>query len=89
VPADWPVPFSASQPFASSFACAALTGARGSMPEIVRHGENGFLVASLDDAAVAVGASSSLNRGGVRNSVERRFDAGRMVEDYLASITRL
>jgi glycosyltransferase involved in cell wall biosynthesis len=68
-----------------SMACGTpvIAHARGSMSEIVRHGENGFLVASLEDAVAAVRASGALDRRAVRASVERRFDAGRMVDDYL------
>jgi glycosyltransferase involved in cell wall biosynthesis len=62
---------------------------RGSLPELVRSGENGFLVASLDEAAAAVDASPGLDRARVRASVERRFAAGRMVDEYLALYRRL
>ena len=44
---------------------------------------NGFLVGSLDEAVVGVRAAASLDRTRVRASVERRFDANRMVDDYL------
>jgi glycosyltransferase involved in cell wall biosynthesis len=57
---------------------------RGSMPEIVRDGENGFLVRSLPDAVTAVTAARGLDRHVVRASVERRFASERMVDDYLA-----
>src|SRR5207247_1266664 len=43
---------------------------RGSMPEIVRDGENGFLVGSLDEAVAAVHALEGLDRAAVRASVE-------------------
>jgi len=62
---------------------------RGSLPELVRSAENGFLVSSLDEAAAAVGAAPTLDRARVRASVERRFAADRMVEDYLALYRRL
>ena len=62
---------------------------RGSLPELVRSGENGFLVSSLDEAAAAVDAAPTLDRARVRASVERRFAADRMVEDYLALYRRL
>jgi glycosyltransferase involved in cell wall biosynthesis len=55
---------------------------RGSMPELVRNGENGFLVGSPAEALAAVNAAASLDRGVEPASVERRFDAGRMVEEY-------
>jgi len=58
-----------------------ITHARGSMSEIVREGQNGFLVASADDA---VSAPADIHRTELRASVEHRFDADRMVDDYLA-----
>ena len=62
---------------------------RGSMPEIVRDGESGFLVRSLHDAVAAVAASSGLDRHVVRASVEQRFASERMVDDYLAVYRRV
>jgi glycosyltransferase involved in cell wall biosynthesis len=62
---------------------------RGSMTEIVRDGENGFLVGTPDEAVAAVGASEGLDRGAVRASIEERFDANRMVDDYLALYQRI
>ena len=66
-----------------------ITHARGSMPEIVREGENGFLVASVDEAVDAVHASGGMDRLAVRASVEHRFDSNRMVDDYLAVYRRV
>lgn len=57
---------------------------RGSLPELVRDGENGFLVSSLDEAAAAVEAAPGLDRAKVRATVEERFSVERMVDDYLA-----
>jgi glycosyltransferase involved in cell wall biosynthesis len=62
---------------------------RGSMTEIVRHGENGFLVGTRDEAVAAVYASAGLDPAAVRASVEERFDANRMVDDYLALYRRV
>ena len=62
---------------------------RGSMAEIVQHGENGFLVDTVEEAVAAVDASSLLDRAAVRASVERRFDVERMVDDYLAVYQRV
>jgi glycosyltransferase involved in cell wall biosynthesis len=62
---------------------------RGSMPEIVDHAENGFLVDSQEDAVAAVHASGTLDREAVRASVEERFDVERMVDDYLALYRRV
>ncbi len=74
-----------------SMACGTPVVARrrGSMPEIVRHGQNGSLVDSLDEAVAAIADVRTLDRAAVRASVERRFDASRMVEDYLSLYRRI
>lgn len=74
-----------------SMACGTpvVANHRGSMPEIVRHGENGFLVGSLAEAVAAIDAAKALDRAAVRASVERRFDVSRMVEDYLSLYRRI
>ena len=74
-----------------SMACGTpvIARRRGSMPEIVRHGENGSLVDSLDEAVAAVEDVRGLDRTMVRASVEHRFDVSRMVDDYLALYRRI
>jgi glycosyltransferase involved in cell wall biosynthesis len=62
---------------------------RGSMAEIVCDGKNGFLVDTTDEAVAAASACATLDRRAVRASVERRFDAERMVDDYVALYRRL
>jgi len=76
-------PFGFSVVEAMACGTPVIAHARGSLPEIVRHGENGFLVRSSAQAVDAVDASAMLDRSVVRASVERRFDVGRMVDDYL------
>jgi glycosyltransferase involved in cell wall biosynthesis len=72
-----------------AFGTPVIATRRGSMPEIIRPGENGFLVDTQEQAAAAVGASSSLDRAAVRASVAERFDADRMVDEYLAVYRRV
>jgi glycosyltransferase involved in cell wall biosynthesis len=74
-----------------SMACGTpvVTRARGSLPELVSDGENGFLVGSLEDAAAAVQAAGRLERRAVRASVEQRFGVDRMVDEYLALYRRI
>lgn len=82
-------PIAFAEPFGLSvveaMACGTPTIAfpRGSMPEIVRDGETGFLVPDVDAAVAAVGRVGTLSRRRCREEAERRFSSDRMVEDYL------
>jgi glycosyltransferase involved in cell wall biosynthesis len=80
---DFDEPFGFSVVEAMACGTPVIAHPRGSMTEIVRHGENGFLVTSADDAVTAVAAAATLDPNAVRASVEGRFDAERMVDDYL------
>ena len=82
-------PFGFSVVEAMACGTPVIAHPRGSMAEIVRDGENGFLVDSLDDAVAAVDASTGLDRRAVRASVERRFASERMVDDYIAVYQRV
>jgi len=80
---DFDEPFGFSVVEAMACGTPVIATARGSMLEIVRPGENGYLVTSTDEAVSAVHGSVHLDRTAVRASVAQRFDAGRMVDDYL------
>ena len=57
---------------------------RGSMPELIEDGVNGFLVDSFDAAVAAIGRVGEIDRAACRASVARRFSVERMTADYLA-----
>ena len=56
---------------------------RGPVPELVRHGENGWIVDGVADAVAAVAAAHTLDRARIRASVAQRFSREHMVESYL------
>ena len=56
---------------------------RGSMPEIIRHGETGYIVEDIKQAVEAVAAVSSIDRSACRDDAERRFSDTRMAQDYV------
>ena len=55
---------------------------RGSMPELIRDGVNGFLVRDVEGAVAAVGRLGEIDRGACREDVEARFSAARMGAEY-------
>ena len=60
---------------------------RGSVPEIVRHGETGFVCGDERALAAAVRAAQTIDPARCRAEVEARFSADRMAASY-ASIYR-
>ena len=88
-------PIAFAEPFGLSVAEAMACGTPviayplGSMPELIEQGVTGFLVADARAAAAVVAAAAALDRAAIRRSAARRFDAGRMVDDYLAVYRRI
>jgi glycosyltransferase involved in cell wall biosynthesis len=82
-------PFGFSVVEAMACGTPVIARPRGSLPELVADGENGFLVDSLEEAAAAVTAADRLDRAAVSASVERRFGVNRMADDYLDLYERI
>ena len=82
-------PFGFSVVEAMACGTPVIAHRRGSMPELIRAGETGFLVDSVDEAVAAVHAAAQIDRVAVRTSVEHRFDVNRMVDEYLAVYHRV
>ena len=82
-------PFGFSVIEAMACGTPVIANRRGSMPELIREGRNGYLVDSLESAVHAVEFSGHLDRAAVRASVAQRFDAGRMVDEYLSLYGRV
>jgi len=82
-------PITWQEPFGLYFVEAMASGTpvivfnRGSAPEVVSHGETGFVVESLDEMADAVNQVYKIDRRRCREYVKERFDVPRMVDDYL------
>ena len=68
-----------------SMACGTpvIAFRRGSMPEIIRHGETGYIVDDIEGAINAVAAIKSIERAQCRADVEQRFTSARMARDYV------
>jgi len=88
-------PIGFDEPFGLSIieamACGTPTIAfdRGSMPELIEHGKNGFLVADCAEAVAHVARVAEIDRAQCRRTVEERFTADRMVEQYIEVYERI
>lgn len=56
---------------------------RGSVPELIRHGENGFIVSGVDAAVNRLPEVRTLDRNRIHADAVQRFSRERMVEDYI------
>lgn len=79
-----------NEPFGLSVVEAGACGTpvvafnKGSMPELIADGENGFLVDDVSAAAVAIDRLKTISRDRCRALVAERFSQDQMVENYLA-----
>ena len=83
---DFDEPFGFSVVEAMACGTPVIAFRRGSMPELIADGENGFLVATSRGPSRRSDRRVGPRPRGVRASVEHRFDVGRMVDDYLAPV---
>lgn len=67
-----------------SMACGTPVVAfnKGSMPELIEHGKNGFLVDDIHKAVEAIEKIDQIDRTYCRNYVEQNFTVGHMVDKY-------
>ena len=88
-PLQWEEPFGLAVAEAMAVGTPVVTYPKGSMPELVRHGETGYLVDSEGEAVEALSQVGSLDRRRCRQWVEERFTIDGMVSNYEALYRRL
>lgn len=88
-PITWPEPFGLF--FVEAMACGTpvVVFDKGSAPEVVSHGETGFVVNTMNEMVDAIDNVHQIDRKRCRKHVEERFDVPRMVDDYLAAYKRV
>jgi glycosyltransferase involved in cell wall biosynthesis len=85
MPIGWEEPFGIVMAEACACGTPVIAFARGSVPEIVRDGVNGFACATVDEAIVAIGSLDRIDRRAVRADCEARF-AGSVIADAYESL---
>jgi len=86
---DFDEPFGYSVVEALACGTPVIAYARGSMPELVVDGRDGFVVPDMDGAVEAVDRVDGLDRAAIRRSAIARFDVARMVGEYAALYGRI
>ncbi|MEE8575007.1 MAG: glycosyltransferase [Thermodesulfobacteriota bacterium] len=88
-------PISFNEPFGLSIIEAMACGTpvvafnRGSMPELIRDGLNGYLVVTVPEAIDAIDRIDKIDRMACRRFVEESFSTERMVDDYIKVYDRI
>lgn len=82
---QWEEPFGLFMTEAMSCGTPVIATVRGSVPELVEHGKNGYLVENTPEAAAAaIKAIGHINRQECRTIAEQRFSVKAMVDGYEA-----
>jgi glycosyltransferase involved in cell wall biosynthesis len=80
---DWQEPFGLVLTEAMACGTPVIAYRKGSVPEVVEDGINGYMVNSIEEAVEAVQLIPALDRRLVRKVFEERFSARRMCNDYV------
>ncbi|MFQ3578652.1 MAG: glycosyltransferase family 4 protein [Bacteroidales bacterium] len=85
-PIRWEEPFGIVM--IESLACGTpvIATNMGSVTEVIKHGETGFICNTIDEIISAVHNIKTINRTACRNDVEQRFSQDVMVSRYLEEV---
>ncbi len=81
-PIQWDEPFGITMAEALACGTPVVTFRRGSAPEVVAHGETGFVVETMDEFVDAVKHVNEINPRKCRERAEKMFTARTMVDNY-------
>jgi glycosyltransferase involved in cell wall biosynthesis len=81
-PITWPEPFGLVMAEALATATPVLAFPRGAAPEIIDHGQTGYLCRSENEMTAAIARVDQISRWHCRAAAERRFSLARMATDY-------
>jgi len=82
MPIEWEEPFGIVMTEAMACGTPVIGRRLGSVPEVVEHGETGFLFDTVDEAAEAVGRIGTIDRRKCRKRCNQFFSSQRVVDAY-------
>jgi len=82
MPIEWHEPFGIVMAEALACGTPVIGFRRGSVPEVLRDGFNGFICDDVDQAAQQVSEVDGLDRCAIRADCETRFGAAAIVDAY-------
>jgi glycosyltransferase involved in cell wall biosynthesis len=82
MPIEWEEPFGIVMAEAMACGTPVIAFNRGSVPEVVREGINGFRCQTIDDAVAAVAKLDRIDRSAVRIDCEQRFSSDFITSSY-------
>lgn len=88
-PIQWEEPFGLVMVEAMACGTPVIAMRRGSVPEVVVHGESGFVCDSLTAMVDAISCTDAIDPNACRAVVEGCFSSSRMVDGYLSVFSRL
>lgn len=83
LPLQWEEPFGLVMAEAMACGTPVIALRRGSAPELIAHGETGFVVDTVDEMVSAVGCVGALRREACRDWVAHRFTPQIMASKYI------
>jgi glycosyltransferase involved in cell wall biosynthesis len=88
-PINFAEPFGLSIVEAMACGTPVLAFSKGSMPEIIENGYNGFIVSDLEQMVDMIDEIRNIDRRDCRKTVEERFTQDRMVEEYIKVYSKI
>jgi len=88
-PIKWEEPFGIVMAEAMACGVPVIAFKRGSVPEVVINGKNGFVVENVEEMIQAVKQIDAIDRGFVRSDCEARFSLEVIAKQYLEVLFRL
>ncbi|WP_443944229.1 glycosyltransferase family 4 protein [Pedobacter sp. AW1-32] len=89
MPIEWDEPFGIVMAEAMACGTPVIAFNRGSVPEVVINGRNGYRCNTIEEMITCVKKVDQIDRNVVRRDAERRFSAKVIVEEYLTLYKKL